>query len=384
MKPLLVFNFAAHYRVPLFEILQRELGMEIIFFSRGDEEYWQRHLGVSEGRYRSETIVGREILPKIRVNPGLAKALLTREYDVLIKCINGRLEVPLAYAVAKLRRKPFILWTEIWSHPTTGFHRVTRPLVRYIYRHADAIIASGENIARHVIAQGAEADKVFVAELAIDNDFFCEDPSTAEAEGFRSAAGAADRPLVLAVARLSPEKGVDVLIEAAAQLRDLRPVVVVVGTGKLEADMRRLAERLDVDLYLAGGLKPEQMPAVYRAADVLAMPSVTTPLIKEVWGLAANEAMCSGVPVVASDAVGAAAGGLVRDGVTGLVVPERDATALAAALRRILTSPSLAGELVENARERVASTTFAAMAESFRAALAYAVSGSSAERAGRS
>ena len=63
------------------------------------------------------------------------------------------------------------------------------------------------------------------------------------------------------------------------------------------------------------------------------LPSITTALDKEPWGLVVNEAMHAGLPVVATDAVGAAAGGLVRDGENGFVVPERDADALAAAVR---------------------------------------------------
>ena len=74
---------------------------------------------------------------------------------------------------------------------------------------------------------------------------------------------------------------------------------------------------------------------MYAACDVLVVPSIRTRTFREPWGLVVNEAMNRGLPVIASDAVGAAAGGLVRDGVNGLVVPAGDSAALAAAIRRL-------------------------------------------------
>lgn len=62
---------------------------------------------------------------------------------------------------------------------------------------------------------------------------------------------------------------------------------------------------------------------------------------KEPWGLVVNETMNQGVPAIATDAVGAAAGGLVQHGQTGLVVAERDVEALAAALQQLLADPTL-------------------------------------------
>ena len=63
-----------------------------------------------------------------------------------------------------------------------------------------------------------------------------------------------------------------------------------------------------------------ELPALYAAADVLVLPSIRTRTFTEPWGLVTNEAMHQGTPVIATDAVGAVAGGLVRDGRNGLVV----------------------------------------------------------------
>ncbi len=119
-----------------------------------------------------------------------------------------------------------------------------------------------------------------------------------------------------------------------------------------------------------GDLDPRALRNFYGAADVLVMPSVRTRSFREPWGLVANEAMLQRTPVIATDAVGAAAGGLVRDGRTGLVTPAGDADALARALVRLAGDPALREQLGSAGMADAGSYTFAACAEGVSAALA--------------
>ena len=86
----------------------------------------------------------------------------------------------------------------------------------------------------------------------------------------------------------------------------------------------------------------------------MVVPSVPTRDFLEPWGLVVNEAFDQGVPVIATTAVGAVAGGLVRHEETGLVVPAGDAAALAAALRRLHGDPELRARLGAAGRAAVA------------------------------
>jgi glycosyltransferase involved in cell wall biosynthesis len=88
--------------------------------------------------------------------------------------------------------------------------------------------------------------------------------------------------------------------------------------------------------------------------------------------LVANEAMNRELPLIATTAVGAVAGGLVRDGETGLVVPAGDAGALAAALRRLHADPALRARLGASGRAALAPYTHAAWAAGMSRALAAA------------
>jgi glycosyltransferase involved in cell wall biosynthesis len=109
---------------------------------------------------------------------------------------------------------------------------------------------------------------------------------------------------------------------------------------------------------------------MYAAADVLVVPSVPTRTFLEPWGLVVNEAMNRGLAVIATDAVGAAAGGLVRDGENGLVVPARDSAKLASALARLGADAPLRARLGRQGALDVAAYSHAAWAEGFSHALA--------------
>jgi glycosyltransferase involved in cell wall biosynthesis len=118
-----------------------------------------------------------------------------------------------------------------------------------------------------------------------------------------------------------------------------------------------------------GHVPRNELPALYAAADALVLPSIPTATFREPWGLVVNEAMHQGTPVIASDAVGAAAGGLVTDCRTGFVVPAGDASALAARLTALAGSPGLRERLGQAGRAAVAAHTPAAWAEGMSRAL---------------
>ena len=116
---------------------------------------------------------------------------------------------------------------------------------------------------------------------------------------------------------------------------------------------------------VAGHANPEHLRNIYASADVLVMPAIDTRSIREPWGLVANEAMNQGLPVIATDAVGAPAGGLVRDNRNGIIVPAGDASALAGALNKLNGDRQLRERLGSQARQDVSAYSFSAWADGF-------------------
>ena len=116
-------------------------------------------------------------------------------------------------------------------------------------------------------------------------------------------------------------------------------------------------------------VEPLELRTLYAHSDALVLPSIATRTFREPWGLVVNEAMNRALPVIASDDVGAAAGGLVRDAVNGLIVPAGEPAALAQALRRVAGDRELRARLGSAGAERVRAFNHDAWAEGFSAAL---------------
>ena len=159
-----------------------------------------------------------------------------------------------------------------------------------------------------------------------------------------------DSPRVLAVGRLTAQKGSLELVEifAAVHRKVSGATLRIVGAGPDEEAVRSSVRSngLTEVIALLGFLGQSELAQQYRQARVLAVPSVYEP-----FGLVAIEAMASGVPVVAY-----ATGGLteiVTDGVDGVLVPPHDQASFATALVRLLNDPRLARELGHRARQTV-------------------------------
>ncbi|HEX5688590.1 MAG TPA: glycosyltransferase, partial [Roseiflexaceae bacterium] len=188
MKIAFITNFCPHYREQTFALLARYHAIDYYFFSAGDEWYWQQEHGVRSGDFKSMYLRGFR-LGNVRLTPTLPFKLWRGKYDVYLKCINGRFALPAAYLVARLRRKPFILWTGIWMRLQTPAHRMLLPLTRYIYRHADAIVVYGEHIKRYLVSEGVDPERVFIAAHAVDNAQYNRTVSPAEQAALRQKLG---------------------------------------------------------------------------------------------------------------------------------------------------------------------------------------------------
>jgi glycosyltransferase involved in cell wall biosynthesis len=338
--------------------------MEVDFYFYADERerYWNRRIPlVEDGDFRRVDLRRYRVAGQA-VMPGVALALSRRRYDAVVKSLNGKLMLPIVYGASKARGLPFVLWTGMWHHPTTPVHRLTRPFTESIYRGAGAIVAYGEHVKRFLLqTPGVAPDKVFVAGQAVEPELFTSVQPSRN--------GAAE---VLFIGQFEERKGVADLLAAFAAVRDPSARLRLVGNGTLEAEVAAHAAA-DPRLEVVGYLAQEQLPEALARARCLVLPSITTALDREPWGLVVNEAMHAGVAVVATDAVGAAAGGLVEHERNGFVVREGDRAALTAALERLLSDAALAARLGEQARRDVERFSHAAMADAFEGAIEHAV-----------
>jgi glycosyltransferase involved in cell wall biosynthesis len=145
----------------------------------------------------------------------------------------------------------------------------------------------------------------------------------------------ADRPLILSVGRLSPEKRIDVVLDAAARLRQDAQFAIA-GSGPEQARLRTRADRLGLGdrVHFLGFVPAADLPGLYRLADIFTIASEA-----ELQSLTTMEAMATGLPVVAVDAC--ALGELVRHGHNGFLCRPGSTCELAASLDRLLADDAL-------------------------------------------
>lgn len=228
-----------------------------------------------------------------------------------------------------------------WTHPETLTRRGTRwhrNMINRATRHADAVVVPTNTVAGELATYAPGPARVRVIGHGVSRALV---PSAKPAWWMLP-----DR-YVLAVGTVEPRKGIETLIEAAAEL-DGVPLVLAGQPGWGGLDPAALARRHGLEpqrLHVLGKLSDSELAAVLHAASVVAVPSLA-----EGFGLPLLEAMACGVPVVHSDAPALVevAGG------AGLTVPRGDRAALAASLRDVLGSARLARELAARGRARAA------------------------------
>ncbi len=278
------------------------------------------------------------------------------DYRAVVAGTGGRLALPAAFAAARRHGVPFVFWAALWRAPRTPAHLAAYPLMLEIYRSAAAVVTYGEHVSAYVTARGAR--NVHIAPQSVDNDFWSAAAPIARVPG----------PLrALFVGRPAPAKGLGVLLDAwrASRLADRGATLTLVGGGADAPD----GGPLPAGAVAVGRLDAAALRNFYGAADVLVVPSIPTRGFLEPWGLVANEAMNQATAIISTDAVGAAAGGLVRDERNGLVVPAGDPDALAAALGRLAGDLPLCARLGRAASRDVRAFSHRAWADGFAAAL---------------
>lgn len=201
---------------------------------------------------------------------------------------------------------------------------------------ADGLIVTSAEMRDLALSLGAQEKRVVVVP-----NFLCARTPPAKAHN--------SVPRIGAMGRFMHRKGFDILLRAAALLRAQGRIfeLVIAGAGPELANLRRLAAQIDIPIEFAGWIANDAKAAFFQELDVFACPSRDEP-----FGQIFLEAMQAGVPVVATDTVGARC--IFTNGHDGLIARGEDPEHLAETLARLLDNP-----LQREALAAAASASFA-------------------------
>ncbi len=221
-----------------------------------------------------------------------------------------------------------------------------RWLLRRICSQARLLIVNSESTKRDLMARVADANPLILTPGLADE----LRPSREHA---RAQLGIGlEEKVILSIARLVPRKGIDIALQAVANLQDrAKTQYIVLGDGPDWDRLHIIAERLGVKPRWIRAATDEERNQWLSAADVFILPVRDEGTDVEGFGIVFLEAAAAGIPVIAGKSGGASEA--VVDGATGCLVDPRNITQMTDALERLLADPILRQRLGETGRQRV-------------------------------
>lgn len=242
------------------------------------------------------------------INLGIISELRRGRYDALL--VNGHNHA--TYLIAMFASR--LLGTSVLIRCDTHLllrrsalkRWLRKPLMGLLYRGLCSFcLPIGTRNRQFYLSHGVSEDRLFLVPFAVDNEYFKSraESTRAKAELKQELGLPQEKGVILFASKLiSRKRPMDLLLAfQAARRRDLQAVLVFVGSGEQEKLLRDYVREHEVpDVLFFGFQNQSELPKFYSVADVFVLPSENEP-----WGLILNEVMCAGLPVIASDEIGA-------------------------------------------------------------------------------
>jgi len=345
MRILIVTEIPAPFRIPLFNALAGVPGVDLHVAFLAERDPRRTHYRVYRDEFAFDDVVLRGVGLRrggrwLMLNRGVLRLLRRTRPDMIVA---GGWNQPAFWQVlvaARATRTPALLWVESTKSDARVGGAAARRARRLALGLAAGFVVPGRASRAYLRGLGVADERIAVAPNAVDLRIFAERVGAAHADrtALRERLGL-DGCAFLYVGRFDAEKGLDVLLGA---MRDVPGTLVLIGSGPLEGELRRSAGET---VRVLGPLARDELVPWYVAADALVLPSRSEP-----WGMVLNEGAAAGLPLVATEAVGAAHD-LIEPGGNGFRVPVDDEAALAEVLRTLATDADLRRTFGERSRE---------------------------------
>ena len=351
----IITNIPAPYRVDFFDFLQKNYAQyqfTIIYSSRNEDN---RNWEIDQSKMRnsifleSKTIKIKKSFDNyyLHIPVGVSKALDMIKPDVVVGSeYNPTILQALHYC--KRRKIPFVSWTDgtLFSERNRNF--VQKILRRFVVSKADSYIASSTKSKEAQIYYGADERKCHISYLAVDVEKYIQKPQ------------ASGNGKILCVGSLIERKGVDLLLEALANVK-CNYSLYLAGDGAEKENLQKKAADLEISdkVHFLGQLKREQLLEHYADSDLFVFPTR-----EDCFALVILEAICSKLPVICSKYADGAYD-LIEEGKNGCIIDPYDASAFAECVEKVLSDKVLCEKMQEQSEEIVDKFRFANIAKGY-------------------
>jgi glycosyltransferase involved in cell wall biosynthesis len=297
----------APYRLPLYSLLAKQFDLLLLHGGReANRDSWRGLEGVlPDARVvrawgwqirHARKVHGKVFDEKfIHVTPGLLWHLIGFRPDAIISSEMGFRSV-IALAYGTMFRKPVWIWWEGTPHSERNIGPLRKALRKVLTLWADRWVTFGQTAAEYLLSLGVKRNRILQSQNSVDEALF--------KASVEPAWQILPRPVVLHVGQFIERKGIGPLLDAAAilQRKGRKFSLLLVGDGRDRQTVECRAQDLGLkNVHFRPAQTPDRMPSVYRSADLLVFPT-----LEDVWGLVANEAILSGIPVLCSKHAGCA------------------------------------------------------------------------------
>jgi len=334
MRVAILTNIPAPYRIPLWVKLQNKFDITVLYTSTNDPFKREWNIDFGEGyKYLVFTDPRKNESSEYRVKLKLFIHLFKAQYDVLIIGGYGNINNIVSCLISKiLRKKTVLLWDGGFE---TKQNIIKTAFKKLFYRHlTDAFCVSGENAKNVLRKYTKREEKFFNVHFTCDVKFFNE-----QYEALKIKKGELKHKLeidkfskvIICVSRLDKRKGIQDLLVAIKKIEDNNICLMLVGTGPDEDYFKSIISKYEIDnVFFKGFIGISEITKYYITSDLLVLPTYY-----DTWGLAINEGMACGLPVISSSMAGASFD-IIKEGKNGYITEPGNIDELIRAIKSII------------------------------------------------
>jgi glycosyltransferase involved in cell wall biosynthesis len=351
-KIVIIQRICAHYNVPLFERLANIDDIDLIVYY-GDSRYAKNQRlqnATNIDGFKNKKLFTLYFQFKLRgqlfpifLNPTILFHLLKDKPDVII--CEGESNLPNNLAVvlyAKLTNTPYVWWGlgRVRSNKPSVLRRIFNPLIGYMLRNATAILAYSTFAKEFYSSYGVSKDKIFVAYNCVDTEKVKADIVKYKnlVDTTKKALGLDSKKIILFVGSFTEEKKIENLIEAydLVKQQEINVSLLLVGDGEIRNELEQLVKEKKLEDVIFVGKKIEDVSLYFLMADVFVLPGEG--------GLAINQAMIHGLPIITVPADGTELDMVINDK-NGYIVESDNIKALAEAIIKVIKDDNLRNKM---------------------------------------